>query len=451
MTVVEEYFEEIVQLIFLMTLNGSIISLLVFAIKPLIKDRLSKAFQYYMWFPAVMALLLPLPRIIRISTSNHSIMSMKFIYDFTRRISETASEKPVNHIDTYNSDHALSIAVILFACWLSGVIPVLGFHIKCYVSYVRRLRQQNISADPQETELLNDLLKGKKSLPLYKNKIVETPILIGFFRPAIILPDKKYEDVRLRNILMHEITHRKRHDILVKWLLIFAGAMHWFNPLVYLVRREINKACELACDESVIKGFDLSEMQQYGDTLIAVAANSIRKKPVSTAMLEDKRNLKERLGAIMKHKKYSKGTVVAASAILVAIVCAVLAVGALLGMGNEHNYADNILSPQDQKRMKEIELRESLRNYDKENILDAYVLLNDSDSEVTSEDITVMCKVSNSDVEITSAYILIMCKEYNLNSEIRSEIKSLIAEELDLDISNITVDYLDFETIASNE
>ncbi len=67
----------------------------------------------------------------------------------------------------------------------------------------------------------------------------------------------------------HEITHMKRRDIFIKWLLIFAGAMHWFNPLVYYVRREMNKACELACDESVIKKFDMSEMQQYGDTLIA--------------------------------------------------------------------------------------------------------------------------------------------------------------------------------------
>lgn len=98
----------------------------------------------------------------------------------------------------------------------------------------------------------------------------------------------------------------KRHDIFIKWLLIFAGAMHWFNPLDYYVRREMNKACELACDGSVIKKFDMSEMQQYGDTLIAVAADSIRKMPFSIAMFEDKKNLKQRLGAIRKHRKHSK-------------------------------------------------------------------------------------------------------------------------------------------------
>ncbi|MCM1057636.1 MAG: M56 family metallopeptidase [Firmicutes bacterium] len=426
MTVVEEYSEEVVKLIFLMTLNGSITSLLVFAIKPIIKDKLPRSFQYYMWFPVVIALLLPVPKIIKISATNNSVISMSFMRDLTRRIFDAASDTPVNHTYTYNNGPALSVAVILFVFWLLGVILVLGFHIICYVSYVRRINRQNINADRQETELLNDLLKGKKPLPLYKNQMVEIPILIGFFRPAIILPDKKYEDVKLRNILMHEITHRKRHDIFVKWLLIFAGAIHWFNPLVYLVRREINKVCELACDESVIKRFDPGEMQQYGDTLIAVAADSIRKKPVSIAMLEDKRNLKERLGAIMKHKKYSKGTVVAASVILVAIVCVVLTFGALLGMENEHNYADKFPLLQDQNRIKAIELKKSLCNYDKENILDVNVLFGDLDG------------------EITSANIFIICRESELNSEIRSGIEALISEELDLDISNIYVDYIDF-------
>lgn len=93
----------------------------------------------------------------------------------------------------------------------------------------------------------------------------------------------------------------------------------------------MNKACELACDEAVIKGFTVSEMQQYGDTLIEVAADSIRKTPLSIAMFEDKKNLKERLGAIMKHRKYSRRTVTAAGVILVTMVCAVLGVSAMRG------------------------------------------------------------------------------------------------------------------------
>ena len=369
-------------------------------------------------------------------------MPMKSMYDIAQWISDTAFEKPINFVFAPQNENRQnipqityypSIAVILFIFWQLGMILLLSFNIICYMSYTRRLGKHNISADWQETALLNNLLKRKDSLRLYKNPIVETPILIGFFHPAIILPDKKYEDMKLRNILMHEIVHMKRHDIFVKWLLIFVGAIHWFNPFVYLVRREMNKACELACDESVIKRFDISEMQLYGDTLIAVAADSIRKMPLSITMFEDKKNLKERLDAIMKHKKFSKRTVIVASAILVTIVCAILGGNTLHGTENKHNYADNYPLPQDQKHIKEIELRNALRDYDKKNIVKAVVYLSDLDG------------------EITNAYISIMYQEKIPDSEMQSGIKSLASEELGLDIQNIYVDYIDLDSFTSSK
>lgn len=174
-------------------------------------------------------------------------------------------------------------------------------------------------------------------------------------------------------------------------------------------------------------------MQQYGDTLIAVAADSVRKLPPSIAMFEDKKNLKERLDAIMKHKKHSKRTVVAAGVILSAIVCAILGFSALHGIENGHNYADNYPLSQDQKNIKEIELKKVLCNYDKKNIAEAYVFLSDLDD------------------EIINAYITIICQEKNPASEMQSGIKALASEELGLDIQNIYVDYIDLESFTSNE
>lgn len=442
MNVVEEYSVEIIKLILSMTFTGSIISFFLFILKPIIKDKLPKLFQYYMWFSVVIALMLPVSKIIVIPISNHSVMSIKSMYDIAQWISDAASEKTIKLVFTPQNENEQNVqqityfpstAIILFVFGQLGMILVFGFNIICYVSYVRRINKHNIDPERQEIELLNNLLERKNYLQLYKNSIVETPILIGFLRPAVILPNKKYEDIKLRNILLHEITHMKRYDIFVKWLLIFVGAIHWFNPLVYFVRREMNKACELACDESVIKRFDMSEMQQYGDTLIAVAADSIRKRPLSINMFEDKKNLKERLDAIMKHKKHSKRTVIAAGVILVTIVCAILGFSTLHAIENEHNYADNYPLPQDQKHIKEIELKNVLCNYDKKNIAEAYVFLSDLDD------------------EITNAYITIICQEKNPNSEMQSGIKSLASEELGLDIQNIYIDYIDFESFTSNE
>ena len=420
---IEEYSAEIIMLILSMTFTGSIISCFLFTLKPIIKDRLPRSFQYYMWFSAVIGLMLPVSKILRIPVSDASIVPMKSMYDIVLRISDTSSDKPVNLVFAPRQITCLpSAAAILYIFWQIGMVLVLGFYIICYVIYLRRLDRHNISADLQEIELLNSLSERKKPLRLYKNPMVEKPILVGFFRPAVILPDKKYDEMKLRNILMHETTHRKRHDIFVKWLLIFAGSVHWFNPFVHFARREMNRACELACDEAVIKELDRSEMQQYGDTLIAVAADSIKKIPLSIAMFEDKKNLKERLRAIMKHTKYSKRAVIAASAILVTTVCVILGISTLYG-ADRHDFMDNF-TLQEQMQIREAKLRETIHNYDKENNPTVLVSIDYLESG-----------------EITNVYIFIG-QEENPDSEMMSEIKALASKELGVDIQNIYLEYI---------
>lgn len=79
MTVVEEYSIEIIEFIFSMTFTGSIISFVLFILKPLIKDKLPKSFQYYMWFSVVIALMFPISKIIVIPISNHSVIPTKLM------------------------------------------------------------------------------------------------------------------------------------------------------------------------------------------------------------------------------------------------------------------------------------------------------------------------------------------------------------------------------------
>lgn len=194
MTVVEKYAIEITKFILSMTFTGSIMSLFLFILKPIIKEKLPKSFQYYMWVSVVIALILPVSKIVVIPMSNNSVTSLKSMYDIAQWISDTAYDKPVNPAFTSQNENEQNIqqityfpstAVILFFFWQLGVILVFSFNIICYVAYVRKLGKHNKSADRQEIELLNNLLERKNTLRLYKNSIVDTPILIGFFRPAV--------------------------------------------------------------------------------------------------------------------------------------------------------------------------------------------------------------------------------------------------------------------------
>jgi len=98
--------------------------------------------------------------------------------------------------------------------------------------------------------------------------------------------------------------------------------VHWFNPFVYLLEKEVNKSCELSCDEKVISVLDDTARREYGDILISfLKSNNLYKSSLASVTLtEGAEQLKERLGAIMKFRKKSK-VIIAITAIFTVAVC----------------------------------------------------------------------------------------------------------------------------------
>lgn len=93
-----------------------------------------------------------------------------------------------------------------------------------------------------------------------------------------------------------------------KWLTQAVICLHWFNPFVYLMGREIAKACELSCDEAVISKLNTQQKRSYGDTLLNAVKTerSYKDSVISVTLCESKKLLSERLGAIMSYKKQPK-------------------------------------------------------------------------------------------------------------------------------------------------
>jgi beta-lactamase regulating signal transducer with metallopeptidase domain len=79
-------------------------------------------------------------------------------------------------------------------------------------------------------------------------------MLIGFFRPALLLPSAEITSDGLVLILRHELIHLKRHDLWYKALVLLATVIHWFNPVVYIMAKAIAAQCEISCDEQVLQG-----------------------------------------------------------------------------------------------------------------------------------------------------------------------------------------------------
>lgn len=159
---------------------------------------------------------------------------------------------------------------------------------------------------------------------LYANSLIASPLLLGVFHPVIVVPDCRLTDSDLRYALLHELTHVRRYDGLFKWLTVLAVSIHWFNPLAYVLQREVNRSCELACDESATMKLSTNERRGYGTMLLSIASAAAVSSPATfSAMVGDKQNLKERLGVIMFSKLPTRRSVVVS--IIVVVLIAVTA------------------------------------------------------------------------------------------------------------------------------
>jgi len=158
---------------------------------------------------------------------------------------------------------------------------------------------------------------------------VKSPVLFGFIRPRVLLPADLVRELppeRLRYIMLHELAHLKRHDILTGWVLAFLQSLHWFNPLVWWAFRRMRFDRELACDEQVLSRVQETERRHYGDVLIGMLErfNHIHHLPAIAGILENKDQLKRRLVMIRKFRRPARREIIAFAALLAVLSIALL-------------------------------------------------------------------------------------------------------------------------------
>lgn len=187
--------------------------------------------------------------------------------------------------------------------WLAGMAAFLILKLTCYVVFRYRL------------EKTKAYCMQKEELPVYTSSIVRAPCLMGIRKPQILLPQETYDDAFLSLVLAHEYAHYKRKDLWVRLLFSAARMMHWFNPLVFLMERQMMKDMEFLCDSYVVKNFTKEEKKKYGETLLACASEKRRRHILFCAseFSRDATILKERLANIFAGTKRKKGILAMAS------------------------------------------------------------------------------------------------------------------------------------------
>ena len=328
---------EFIKILLSLSVSGALLLLLILGLKPLYKNKFSKRWQYYIWIVVALRFLLPF-------TPDTTIIGSLFEkFDTTAITNEipTNPNVPVpadtgkskaepiqtnREITTAAMREPVDKYVCLFFIWSALALVLFVRKVTVYQGFIQYIKAGNKEvSDIKILNLLSDCeekLKIKTRVELSCNPLIASPMLIGFFRPRIILPVGEWEDKELSYIFVHELIHYKQRDMFYKWLIQIVVCVHWFNPFVYLLEKEVNKSCELSCDEKVISILNEKAKREYGDTLISfLKSNNLYKSSLASVTLtEGAEQLKERLGAIMKFRKKSKA-IIAITAIFTAAVC----------------------------------------------------------------------------------------------------------------------------------
>jgi len=154
---------------------------------------------------------------------------------------------------------------------------------------------------------------------IYEDTQLKTPFVLGFFRPGIYLPAGLSGDER-RYILLHEHTHIRRRDPLVKMLAYLILCLHWFNPLVWAAFILMGADMEMSCDERVLRELGGDIKNAYSLALVRVASG--RKILNGSPLAFGEGGMKERVKNVLNFKKHSRIIIIAA-----VMLVAVLSVG----------------------------------------------------------------------------------------------------------------------------
>lgn len=170
---------------------------------------------------------------------------------------------------------------IFFIMWILGMIVVLMATLYSNLR-IHKIKRSLQTVENKELLTLFHICKEEiyfhKKIILGYSSLIKSPITFGFIRPYIVIPKDIFmlSNDEIKYVLLHELYHCKRRDILVNYFMCLSRTVYWFNPLVWYFLREMKTEMEISCDYAVLKTLDKESHLEYGEVILKFASLSQR-------------------------------------------------------------------------------------------------------------------------------------------------------------------------------
>ena len=342
------------QFFLLVSLIMGLVIALLFVISSIFGKQISAKTRYLMWIVIMIGLIIPF----RPTVGSGMVEIPNFM-------TQAENYSPVLNEGGFNlgeipgvpasgtsaevvTNNVLSFQNIVLVVWISVAVAIVGYHLVQYTRFQKSIKRWGeAESDPNTLAIFADMKRemgvASHQIQLIVCGFVSTSMLTGFFRPAILLPEKNYDDSELELIFRHELIHYRRKDLWIKLLSVVAIAIHWFNPFVYLMNFALQTEGEASCDQEVIERSALKNRQFYAEVIIGmIGGKKSGMTTLATNFYGGKKGIKRRLEEVMAGAKPLKS--ISAVALLL-ILGLTLMSGSVFAISTATGREQNVVSP----------------------------------------------------------------------------------------------------------
>lgn len=272
---------EIFKTILILSIFGFGITALLLCLKPITAKKFPAVWQYYVWVAVLLSMIIPAYKLIPATEIQKiPIIPQNEIVEqgTTQNWNETPKtvvldETPIEYKEiNITQNHSIKLIDLFAYIWFAGMCIYLIIVTGRYITYI--VRKRNKAVKIAANSVFDDVkkeLKIKRRIKIRMSGDFDSPMIVGVLFPTIYIPGREISDRNMRMVFLHELTHYKRKDLMIKWLSLFVNAVHWFNPLVYLLCANVSEACEVSCDMAVTKNMSDEEQKIYMNTILDLA------------------------------------------------------------------------------------------------------------------------------------------------------------------------------------
>ena len=316
------------------TLALSVAALVLLAAKRLFLDKLSPRWQYGVW--AILALrallpagllgrtLVPGGRVVLEAARLQVELPLSSVLTDPYGVTEVLAPVP---LFPFGLPVPGSITDVLFYVYAAGVLLLALWFFLSYAR-LRAAIRRGLSPAPEVLAQVEGVaarygLKAPRLVVVLPG--LESAFVCGPLRPVLALPGRPVDD----KVLLHELLHLRHGDVWAGVGVCALRCLHWCNPLIWYCCDRIQNDCEALCDQRVLERLEGEERRAYGVILLSMADGRYARAPGTSSMANGGKNIKARIQAIARFRRYPAGMALASGC--VAVVLALTCLGGVSG------------------------------------------------------------------------------------------------------------------------